>query len=289
MSGVNSLVSILLVGSLASILVASEPASPQGNDATAQAESAARLTRMRRRALSLSVAVESASDRTIPVKIIETPLLRYGNQAARIITADATVWAWGETGRPMAIASLDESGLEIVSLADHPVSLTAKSGLKWESARSEIDWKPVPEAPAPGGTPVLRARQMKELAKRFSALGHYSDDSGNTQLRLLERYLHRYSDPGQQIVDGALYALAADTNPEVLLLFECRQSRDTEPQWYYGITRLSAGGLEAKHNGRQVWSCPPIASWDSRKPYWSAAFGKEDTVSDTGPSSAAQP
>lgn len=278
MSFLNSVTVILLLLACLCPAFADEPsASEQGGDA-ARKESAARLTVMRRRAMSVTVEAEVIAGKLAQVKIIATPLLRYSNQAAQIITADATVWAWGETGRPMALASLEETGLEIVSLAEMPASLTGKSGLKWSSAKSEISWNVVPAAPVPGNSPILRARQMKEISKRFSAMGHYGADSGNQQLRLLERYLHRYSDLDDGIMDGAIYAFAAGTNPEVIVLIECRESRGKGPQWFYGVTRLSAGSLDAKLDDREVWSCPAISSWNARDPYWSSRFGKEDIV-----------
>ncbi len=269
---------ILLLWLLTGIIVAAEPEVAKPNSDAAARESAARLVAMRRRAMSVAVETEAASGQMVAAKVIETPLLRYSNQAAAIITADATVWAWGQAGRPAAMASLEEAGLEIVSLVDHPVTLTGKSGLKWTAAKSEIVWKEVPKAPAPATSVPLRTRQMKEISKRFSAVGHYGNGSGDEQLRLLERNLHRYSDPDKQIVDGAIFAFAAGTNPEVIVLIECRESAEQRLQWYYGVTRLSAGGLEAKLDGRDAWKCEGISSWNPKAPYWSSQFGKEDTV-----------
>jgi hypothetical protein len=99
-------------------------------------------------------------------------------------------------------------------------------------------------------------------------------------LRLLERYLHRYSNPTEGIIDGAVYAFAAGTNPEVFILLECRESGDKMRQWYFGATRLSAGALDAKFDDQLVWDCPPIERWDPRKPYWSGAFAEADLVDD---------
>lgn len=250
------------------------------DETTIRKQAAARLIMMKRRAFSVTVMLEMSPDESTPAKIIEAPLLRYSNQAARIITADATVWAWGPSGRPVAMASLDDKGLEIVSFADMRVTLTGKSGLKWSPAKAQIVWKAVPEAAAAGQTGILRARQMKEIARRFSATGHYPD-SGDLQLRLLEHHLHRYSNLAEGIVDGAIYAFAAGTNPEVIVLLECREGPEKNPLWYYGITRLSAGTLDAKLDDRPVWSCPPIGTWNPRDPYWSGSFGNADLVDES--------
>lgn len=215
----------------------------------------------------------------MPVKIIDAPLLRYGNPAARIVIPDATVWAWGQTGRPVAMASLDDKDLEIVSFSDGPLTLLAKSGLKWSPAKSQMTWNVVPESPVPGDTPVVRARQMKEISRRFTATGHYPD-SGDIELRLLDRHLHRYSDAAAGIVDGAIFSLVGGTNPEVLLLLEARKSSTNSPQWYYGITRLSGGRLEAKLDDRLVWECPAIERWNPSEPYWSSPFGAADFVAE---------
>ena len=268
------------------LIVASAQAAPADEssnsdpdqEATRQA-SAARLKLMRRRVSSLKALVET-SNGPEEVEVIETPLLRYSNPAAPIVTRDAAVWAWGRVGRPVALASVEAEGCELVSLSDRAVSLSGKSGLKWAPSASELKFMIVPDAPAPGESQVVRARQMKELARKFSATGHYGKGSENLELRLMDRYIHRYADPERGLVDGAIFVFAAGTNPEVLLLVECRQAEQKKRDWLYACARLSAGGLEARLGDKVVWSCAAISAWDSNAPYTAATFGPEDLAPD---------
>src|SRR5690348_17341775 len=84
-------------------------------------ESAQRKDVMRSRVLSLTLDAQTDQGPK-NVAVIETPLLRYSNPAADVITPDATVWAWGRMGRPAAIASVEPAGFEVVSLSDLPLT-----------------------------------------------------------------------------------------------------------------------------------------------------------------------
>lgn len=245
-----------------------------------ESDSAQRKDVMRRRVMSLTL--ESQTDNgQVNVPVIETPLLRYSNPASDIITPDATVWAWGKAGRPSAIASVEPAGLEVVSLSDLPLTMSGKSGTKWTASTSELKWSEVPDSPEAGATSASRSRQMKEISRRFTATGTYHG-GGAVQLRLMDRQLLRYTDEDKRLIDGAIFAFAAGTNPEVLLLVEARQPEGQPAKWSYAFARLSAGLLEARLGEAVVWSCPSITSWSSTAPYTSAAFDKED-IDDDGP------
>ena len=226
-----------------------------------------RLELMRRRVSKLNAEVETPQG-SVKAELIPAPLLRFNNLASKIIVDDATVWAWGQVGRPMILATADPNGVEVVSLSEHPVSLSGRSGLKWKAAASEIKWKLVPNAPQPAPNAVARARQMKEICARFSAVGRYGDGT-DLELRLLVRNLHRYANPDEKLSDGAIFALAGGTNPEVILLLECRETDKNQSAWYYGLTRQSGGNLEARLDDKIVWECPAIKGWDNRAPYMS--------------------
>jgi len=268
---------LLLVGG--SAWSAGESKSDADRDVTKEA-SAARMNLMRRRVMSLSAEFETPGGRA-KAEIIEAPLLRYNNPAGQIVTLDSAVWAWGRVGRPVALASVEEAGCELVSLADKGVSLTGKSGFDWSPTASEVKWQILPAAPVPGDSPVVRARQMKETAKRFSATGHYGSGQENTELRLLDRQLHRYADRDHGLLDGAIFAFVAGTNPEVILLVECREDRQQRPHWFYAFARLSAGALDARLGDQLVWNCPAISEWVASAPYTVGRFGPEDLAPDS--------
>ena len=247
-----------------------------------KAERAARLEAMRRRAASLTAKVQNAKDELfVDSELVDPPLLTYNNHAN--VELDATLWAWGKTGRPIAIAAIHEDrgpknvwSCEMVSLADQPVSIAAKPGWEWTPANSGIAWKTVPAAPAVGKTAVARSAQIKDIANRFSSTGHYRN--GNIiELRLMGRPLHRYADPEKGLVDGALLAFVEGTNPETMLLIECRSDNEEKPTWHYGFARMSGGHLIARLEDTVVWECPDIRGFDPERPY-SSYNGPEGIV-----------
>jgi hypothetical protein len=236
-------------------------------------ERAARLDVMRRRAASLTVEFETPAG-MVSAEMIESAILRYGTPAR--LAFDETLWAWGRVGRPVAIATIGPLGCEIVSVADEPVLMKAKSGWKWSPAGSGIQWTPVPEAPAAGRTAVIRLRQMNEISRRFSATA--SNKKASFELRIMDHHLHRYADPEHGLIDGAIFAFVEGTNPEVFLLLECRQERGGDLVWSYGCTRMSAATCKAMLNDKVVWQCSGVAQWNAEEPYFSTRFGEEDTV-----------
>jgi len=260
-----------------------ENADSKTDQEQAKKERAARLEVMRRHAASLTVSVETAGE-FAETELIDFPLLHYNNPAG--VTLDATVWAWGRHGRPVALASISQEksdskiekwSCELVSLADEPITLTGKPGWKWAPVASGIIWKPVTDAMVPGATQVIRARQMKEIALRYSVTGIYRAGAQTTELRLMDRPLSRFSDAEHGLIDGAFYAFAAGTNPEVLLIVECREKTGGEPAWYYGFARMGAGRGVARLGKTIVWEQPEIKSWDPSEPYFST-FGSVDSV-----------
>ena len=60
---------------------------------------------------------------------------------------------------------------------------------------------------------------MRRLARQFSASVN-DDKFGRQQLRLLSKPLYSYGKAGSQVLDGAIFAFAKGTNPEVLVLIE---------------------------------------------------------------------
>jgi hypothetical protein len=277
------LLSAFTAASLVSSAARSQDVSDLKSDSEqTKKERAVRLETMRRHAASLSVKVET-DGAFVEAEVIDVPLLHFNNPAGE--TLDATVWAWGKRGRPAVLASLSQEkgnvnvekwSCELLSLADKAVQLEARPGWKWTPKTSGIDWKPVADAPAVGTTPVQRAVQMKEIARRYSATGIYQDRNQG-ELRLMDRPLSRYSDPEHGLVDGALYAFAAGTNPEVLLLVECRQAAGEKPAWFHGFARMGAGKLVARLGETTVWERAAIRSWNPREPYFSS-FGPLDAV-----------
>ncbi len=271
-----SIVTLGVVAFCCALVVGAEGQSGDSvnESAALRKERAARLEVMRRRARLLVTKIETAEGLE-PVELIESPILRYGTPQTGQF--DQTLWAWGRVGRPVAIATIGPAGYEMVSVADAPLSMTAKSGWKWTPSGSDMTWTPVSDAPLVGKTATDRARQMKDIARRFTA--NANRDVLYVELRLMEQPLHRYADPDHGLVDGALFSFAGGTNPEVLLLLEGRQKTEGEVSvWHYGCARMCAARCEARLGDEVVWSVPDVPRWDAEAPYFSIPYGDGDKV-----------
>ena len=243
----------------------------------ADESTAARLKAMRKVAGEAVVEAGPAGARS-KVERIEEPIYRYDDPTRA--TDDGTVWAWGRTGRPVALLTLSAGKLsgaerhclcEWTSLSPAPLAAAGLNPQVWAPASADLPFRPIPESPAPGETAAARSRQLGELSRRFRAYENFGTAAAGVtrfDLRFLPRPIHRYADPAAGLVDGAIYVFANGTNPEVILLIEARRDGASPPAWAYGFTRTAGAELHATIDGAEVWTRPGIGQTDPRDPYF---------------------
>lgn len=190
------------------------------------------------------------------------PLLRYSDptrgsskESATNVLLDASVWRLGTEGRPVALVTVeiyqaaDASRLlayEFLSLSATKYALKHKTEkIRWDPAGSALKLEELPDAPRPAATAAARLAQLRQLARRFGASERLNDES--IECRLMTQPIDRYQSEAETIVDGAIFAFANGTNPEVGVVFESDGER-----WRYGTLRLSAAELSITLDGRQV-------------------------------------
>jgi hypothetical protein len=268
---------------LATRLAAGE--SPDVVKAGADAGAARRLlAEMRKRAERTKIYKLAAGDET-PVELFAEPLMRYSDQP-RVI-ADATMWAFGAPGRPEAILKVEayrRADGELVwlysmgSLAEGLIRAEWGDGHRWKSKQPGLSWQPLTPAAPAKETPELRTRQLKALSRRFAVL---ADDPGRgkEELRLLTQPIYRYADPEADI-DAAIFGFASyGTNPNALVAVELL-GNGTESAWRFALARMTDAGLDARLDGKQVWTTPASAvgpvELDSWLYFWEAADGPGD-------------
>jgi hypothetical protein len=191
------------------------------------------------------------------------PLLRYsdptrggGNKdfAANVLL-DAGVWRLGTEGRPTALVTVEiyqepdgsrVLAYEFLSLSETTFSLRHKTKkIRWDAKGSALNLKALPDAPKPAATAAERLVQMRQLARRFAATERLKNES--IECRLLTQPIDRYQSAAEKIVDGAIFAYANGTNPELGVVFESNGER-----WQYGVIRLTAAESSVTLDGRQV-------------------------------------
>ena len=161
-------------------------------------------------------------------------------------------------GRPEAVCSVYpwEKNLihEFDSLSRGKLIGKRDGERAWTPSKPGVVFHTIPEAAAPGETPVMRLREMKALAAEFSStmLGWRADKGDREDLRLLPQPLYRYESKRTDVVDGAVFAFVQGTDPESLLLIEAFHN-GKRLEWQFAFARNTSGELEGRHREKVVW------------------------------------
>jgi hypothetical protein len=211
------------------------------------------------------------------VKRIERPLLVFGDSARD--NGDGTLWAWGDTDRPVAVletyfhtrAGGQRANAITLTGTDVVIAKTPNTAdVIWQPQQAQIEPTPFSDAPDPDRKQSVRTRQLKELARRFSAHQFWDPDNSRYELRLLVQPVHRYADEDAQIHDGALFVLAHGTNPEVLVLIEALGESIDKARWHYSLARGGSAEMHVAIDGKEVWTAgrTPGVVGKPTDPYW---------------------
>lgn len=189
---------------------------------------------------------------------------------------DATVWAWGRKGRPTAFLKLELYpnffgrsiwSFGFTSLSSGPVAAEYEGQRRWSPTKPGFEPRPLPDVPPPAEKPAQRLRQMRDLARRFAAYRIWGLNDQRTELRLLSQPLRRYDDAETGLLDGTVFGLAKDTNPNILLLIEATAADDSRAHWQYALVRNGDAEYHVEFDGREVWEAPERACVDPLGPF----------------------
>jgi hypothetical protein len=140
----------------------------------------------------------------------------------------------------------------------------------WTPQEAGVSFAAIEGAPEPEEGRTQRLRQMKTLAEQFQAtlLGWKTDNSDREELRLLPKPLYRYEPKEGNVLDGAVFAFAMGTDPEVLLLIEAVREGE-KSTWQYAFARRTSGELEGRWKDRPVWKAARFPTQnDPKKPHY---------------------
>ena len=233
-------------------------------------------TEIQRAARGIVEAVELSAisgEKREKLELIKQPLLRFGDIPRA--NDKGSVWIWQRAGRPQAVMELyrgsdSRSWVHVI----HSLSPDALEGdfggnaPHWLPPGPGVTWSRFPDAPVPAERPVARARQIKELAQKFSSHEFWDPDNSRYELRLLIQPVHKYSDPDSDLLDGAVFLICHETNPEVALLIEAVRSGEKEPEFRYALARLGHAELHVALAGKEVWRQDRVASTKPGDRYW---------------------
>jgi hypothetical protein len=196
------------------------------------------------------------------LKFHDQPLLFYTNP---VVDTDqhGAIFLWTQDGRPAMLGSIwsarnrTDPDLRYVAHEWHSLSesddLTAtRAGqLLWKAGEPGIAWLALADVPRPAPSRANRLVQLRGLARRLTAR---MEGERNTDLRLMTQPLHRYDEHTAGALDGAIFAYALATDPELLLWIEAAGEKGKE-SWRVAIARFGILPMTVKDGEKTIWSC----------------------------------
>lgn len=192
------------------------------------------------------------------------------------------------SGRPAAVGDVflfprsqkHELYNEWHSLADEPLTVRWGGGPLMECGAAGLDWSPVPDAPSPATSRTARERQLRQLARRFTAQ-LVNREKDKYELRLLTTPLYQFPTDDKAASDekptetqpdksnpigGGMFTFCQETDPEIFLLIEARAT-DTGAAWHWAAAEFSNLSLFLELDGKPVWKADP-PQFSSRGPHF---------------------
>ncbi len=217
------------------------------------------------------------------------PVLRWSNPL--LGSLHGSLYLWTDRGRPAVAASIHKWHHPFTQRANEFQSLVTTHLIGerdgetvWEPDRPGVEFRSFEDAGEPSANRGLRLRQMRDLASNFSASERErptaaKPNSTPTNLRLLTQPVYRYPAAQDEIMDGALFAFVAGTDPEAFLVIEARK-RAGKYEWQYAPVRMtSMQALRFTYRDREVWTSDYIR-WaqviDRREPHTTFQFRSEE-------------
>jgi hypothetical protein len=215
----------------------------------------------------------SVKDGNAEVTLLEKPLFRYDDQPRRLV--DATIWAWTVKGRPIAFQKIEALEREpkqwqlcFSSLSEQNLQAHWKYR-KFETSEAGVTFRAAPGAPAVAASSLERRKQLRQLARSFTArILTNPQESDSQEMRLLTTPLTEFENEKTKVLEGAVFGYATNgTNPDLLIVFLARPIEGKD-QWHYAPARMTIGEITILHDKKSVWECSFATPGESVFPTW---------------------
>ena len=127
----------------------------------------------------------------------------------------------------------------------------------------------------------IKETKYKYARDRFS--DEFEGRVQSDELRLLTRPLHRFGKTETETLDGALFAHAHGTDPELLIIVEAIRI-ESAYRWHYALAPMTGYALKAtlddKPNWEVPWRKPP---YDPKEPFFIRVHSREMSLRDLIP------
>jgi len=155
------------------------------------------------------------------------------------------------------------------SLAEERLDVQWGAGRTYQSQEPGIAFQPVPDAPEVAGQAFQRQRQLRELARNFTARVLINPRTNNSQeMRLLTTPIWEFQTGDGPERPGAVFAFSTNgTNPDLVVIVEARPVAG-RLVWSYAPARLTTGGLTVFYRDQMAWEAPFVQPHSNVYPTW---------------------
>ncbi len=208
------------------------------------------------RMLKLAQSYELTGDSPAKIALRERPIFSWANPEVKSIGGELYLWTAG--GQPVAtigIWTYDDvtDSFELQSLCTHSIDAQSKQAVPWRPRVGGLTFVKLEGVPTPDNAPARRQTQMRNVLRQKFTGEITKNDSGQIEkLRLLSQPIYRYDPMPANLIDGAIFAFAYGTDPEIFVLLEARKT-DSGPQWYYAFAPATSRRARGYLDGQKLW------------------------------------
>ena len=162
---------------------------------------------------------------------------------------------------------------EFHSLADGPLTTEWRGKTPWQPKQAGLDWKTVPNSPHADPNPIVRTRQARDIARRFSA-NSIDEKNSRWELRLIAKPIHHFEiEKPDTVLCGSLFVMCQGTDPELVLAIEAQKMKDSYV-WHYAAASFTDFALSLRLDDEEVWTAQRQSTGPLR-PHWAQGAGIE--------------
>lgn len=238
---------------------------PAANAATNDQPEHRRWTEYYQRA---AAAYKFAIDKDSIFELQPEPIHKYTHPSGLEGTHGA-FFVWTRQGCPEVVGSIWSYEIggakrsvvhEFHSLATQPLQPVTVGEHRWRPTGGLLR-QPLENSPWRVTNAKLRLIKMRQLAREFT--GYVQLDDKEVKLRLHQKPLFRYVSTTPRVIDGAMFCMFNEWDPEILLLIEALPGANG-PQWYFAAARFNVCPLRLHRGGNNVWQVDRDAQVDAR-------------------------
>ena len=222
------------------------------------------------------------------LQLVEKPLISYFNSSTANPgdTHQGAYFIWTYRGRPEIISAIWSMGPEVgthgVRHEFHTLSLEPLAPMSVGNTRARwapsdgIELSPIPNASNPSQSNKLRLTQMRSLSRGFIGYTHQPRTNGKPwKMRTATQPIYRYESNELGVLDGALFPIFADWDPEIVLVIEARKKSSGEDyEWLYSAIRYNTCPLRLEYKGKEVWRAEQCGFSEPSNTYFLTGGGR---------------